>query len=143
MDGGQFDLTDLTFKDLDTIANSFTKVFSGFFHAREKYPEIVKINDVLEAGNDFEYDNNSDNNSDNNMDNSSVDINNNSNVQYDDGKNLVEQKSLSKQGRKIVENKYKITKEYISFLWIIEKQWFVNGLLHNMYNARINPHVRG
>lgn len=99
LDDGQFDLTDLTFKDLDTIANSFTKVFSGFFHAREKYPEIVKINDVLEAGNDFEYDNNSDNNSDNNMDNSSVDINNNSNSNNNDGsgKNLVEQKSLSKQ----------------------------------------------
>ncbi|HOJ09009.1 MAG TPA: HDIG domain-containing protein [Clostridiales bacterium] len=42
LDDGQLDLCDLTLKDLDTIANSFMRVFSGFFHARQKYPEIIK-----------------------------------------------------------------------------------------------------
>lgn len=59
LDDGQMDLTGLTFKDLDIIASSFTKVFSGFFHAREKYPEIVRTNneliDSLDVNKDNEY----------------------------------------------------------------------------------------
>ncbi|HHV97779.1 MAG TPA: HDIG domain-containing protein [Clostridiaceae bacterium] len=57
LDDGQFDLTDLTLKDLDIIANSFAKVFSGFFHAREKYPEIAKDSDGLKDYGDFLYNN--------------------------------------------------------------------------------------
>jgi len=63
LDDGQFDLTDLTLKDLDTIANSFVKVFSGFFHAREKYPEIAKVSDGLKDYSNFLYDNNENKNS--------------------------------------------------------------------------------
>ena len=83
LDDGQFDLTDLTFKDLDIIANSFTKVFSGFFHAREKYPEIARANDELSDNNDFINDNNGDNYFES--------LDNNSN---DSDENLDEQKSL-------------------------------------------------
>jgi len=50
---GQLDLTDLTLKDLDTIASSFTRVFSGFFHAREKYPEIAKVSNEIKASNEI------------------------------------------------------------------------------------------
>lgn len=40
LDDGQLDLCDLTLKDMDIIAKSFLRVFSGFFHERQKYPEI-------------------------------------------------------------------------------------------------------
>jgi len=40
LDDGQLDLCSLTLKDLDIIAKSFMRVFSGFFHEREEYPEI-------------------------------------------------------------------------------------------------------
>jgi len=40
LDDGQLDECDLTLKDLDDIAKSFLKVFSGFFHERQEYPEI-------------------------------------------------------------------------------------------------------
>lgn len=40
LDDGQLDLCDLTLKDLDIIARAFLRVFGGFFHEREKYPEI-------------------------------------------------------------------------------------------------------
>ena len=39
LNDGQLDECDLTFKELDTIAQSFIKVLSGFFHARIEYPE--------------------------------------------------------------------------------------------------------
>lgn len=46
---GQLNLTDVTFRDLDTITSAFLAVFSGFFHAREKYPELnIRKFDVLE-----------------------------------------------------------------------------------------------
>ncbi|MGI6778672.1 MAG: HD family phosphohydrolase [Acetivibrionales bacterium] len=45
LDDGQLDLCDLTLKDLDDIAKSFMKVFSGYFHQREQYPN-VKIKSV-------------------------------------------------------------------------------------------------
>ena len=40
LDDGQLDLCDLTLKDLDIIAKSFMRVFSGYFHEREEYPDI-------------------------------------------------------------------------------------------------------
>jgi len=40
LDDGQLDECDLTLKDLDIIAKSFMKVFSGFFHERQEYPQI-------------------------------------------------------------------------------------------------------
>lgn len=39
---GQFDESDLTFKDLDLIANSFVKILTGIFHTRIEYPDIAK-----------------------------------------------------------------------------------------------------
>lgn len=43
----QFDLCDITLKDLDLIKNSFLKVFTGYFHEREEYPESKeKTNEV-------------------------------------------------------------------------------------------------
>jgi putative nucleotidyltransferase with HDIG domain len=47
LDDGQLDLCNLTLKDLDDIAKSFMKVFSGFFHEREEYPEI-SVKSLLE-----------------------------------------------------------------------------------------------
>ncbi|MDF2987505.1 MAG: putative domain HDIG-containing protein [Eubacterium sp.] len=40
LDDGQLDNCQLTLNDLDKVANSFIKVLSGYFHAREQYPEI-------------------------------------------------------------------------------------------------------
>lgn len=40
LEDGQLDLCDLTLKDLDMIARAFLRVFGGFFHEREKYPEV-------------------------------------------------------------------------------------------------------
>lgn len=37
---GQLDECDLTFKDLDAIANSFVRVLSGIFHNRIEYPDM-------------------------------------------------------------------------------------------------------
>ncbi len=41
LNDGQLDECDLTFKDLDTIATAFVRVFSGVFHSRIEYPDIV------------------------------------------------------------------------------------------------------
>ncbi len=38
---GQLDRSDLTLKELDTIANTFTKVLAGIFHSRIEYPDKV------------------------------------------------------------------------------------------------------
>ncbi|PYG88556.1 hypothetical protein LY28_01407 [Ruminiclostridium sufflavum DSM 19573] len=43
LDDGQLNRCPLTLADLDTIANSFMKVLSGYFHAREQYPEIREL----------------------------------------------------------------------------------------------------
>lgn len=43
LDDGQLNRCQLTLADLDTIANSFMKVLSGYFHAREQYPEIKDL----------------------------------------------------------------------------------------------------
>ncbi len=57
LDDGQLDCCELTLRDLDIIAQSFMKVFSGLFHEREEYPnikesmsdvEVIKIVDPLE-----------------------------------------------------------------------------------------------
>ncbi|NSW91800.1 MAG: HDIG domain-containing protein [Firmicutes bacterium] len=48
LEDGQLDLSELTLKDLDIIANSFMRVFSGFFHAREQYPDIKIKSKALE-----------------------------------------------------------------------------------------------
>lgn len=41
LDDGQLETSDLTFKDLDTIARSFEKVLEGIYHKRIEYPEII------------------------------------------------------------------------------------------------------
>ncbi|MDD2401205.1 MAG: HDIG domain-containing protein [Clostridia bacterium] len=38
---GQLNESDLTFKDLELIANAFTRILSGIFHTRIEYPENV------------------------------------------------------------------------------------------------------
>lgn len=43
LDDGQLDMCELTLKDLDIIARSFMRVYSGYFHEREEYP-ATKIN---------------------------------------------------------------------------------------------------
>lgn len=48
LDDGQLDLCDLTLRDLDTIAKSFMRVFGGYFHKREEYPEIKKQMDLVD-----------------------------------------------------------------------------------------------
>lgn len=40
LDDGQLDLCELTLKDMDNIARAFLRVFGGFFHEREEYPEV-------------------------------------------------------------------------------------------------------
>ncbi|HHY83030.1 MAG TPA: HDIG domain-containing protein [Clostridiales bacterium] len=40
MDDGQFDECDLTIRDMNIIASSFTSVISGIFHERVKYPSV-------------------------------------------------------------------------------------------------------
>ncbi len=39
---GQFDESQVTLRDLDTIAKTFTRVLTGVFHQRVEYPEIDK-----------------------------------------------------------------------------------------------------
>lgn len=56
LDDGQLNKCQLTLADLDTIANSFIKVLSGYFHARQKYPEIkelVKKDSLLEEKEEY------------------------------------------------------------------------------------------
>ncbi len=43
LDDGQLNKCQLTLADLDTIANSFIKVLSGYFHAREQYPDVKNL----------------------------------------------------------------------------------------------------
>ncbi len=37
---GQLDRSDLTFKDIDTIRDSFTRILAGHFHSRIEYPKL-------------------------------------------------------------------------------------------------------
>jgi len=41
LNDGQLELCDLTFKDLDVIANHFYKVLEGVYHKRIEYPETI------------------------------------------------------------------------------------------------------
>lgn len=41
LDDGQLEESDLTFRELNIIAQSFVRVLSGFFHSRIEYPENV------------------------------------------------------------------------------------------------------
>jgi len=63
LDDGQLDQCNLTFRDLDNIAKAFMKVFGGYFHAREEYPEInkrvVKSNEEKESVTDKQENNGS------------------------------------------------------------------------------------
>lgn len=63
LNDGQLDHCELTLKDLDSIAKSFMKVFGGFFHNREEYPNIkkevqkderIQNNEINEIGESFE-----------------------------------------------------------------------------------------
>lgn len=63
LDDGQLDQCNLTFKDLDNIAKAFMKVFGGYFHAREEYPEFKKKDSRL--GNEDELRINDQNSNDN------------------------------------------------------------------------------
>lgn len=47
LDDGQLDLCELTLRDLDMVARAFLRVFGGFFHAREEYPEIKIKNSAM------------------------------------------------------------------------------------------------
>jgi putative nucleotidyltransferase with HDIG domain len=40
LDDGQLDLCELTLRDLDLIAKAFMRVFGGYFHERQEYPEL-------------------------------------------------------------------------------------------------------
>ncbi|MEA4926354.1 MAG: HDIG domain-containing protein [Syntrophomonadaceae bacterium] len=42
LNDGQLDESNLTFKDLDVIANTFSKVLEGVYHKRIEYPDIVQ-----------------------------------------------------------------------------------------------------
>ena len=37
---GQLARSDLTFKDIDTIRDSFTRILAGHFHSRIEYPKL-------------------------------------------------------------------------------------------------------
>jgi membrane-associated HD superfamily phosphohydrolase len=41
LDDRQLEECDLTFKDLDIIANSFCKLLEGVYHKRIEYPETI------------------------------------------------------------------------------------------------------
>ena len=41
LEDGQLEECDLTFKELDIIAQSFVRVLSGIFHSRIEYPDHV------------------------------------------------------------------------------------------------------
>lgn len=46
LNSGELDESDLTFQDLDKIANSFVKVILGMFHSRVEYPEQITKEEV-------------------------------------------------------------------------------------------------
>lgn len=48
LDDGQLDLCDLTLRDMDMIARAFMRVFGGYFHERQEYPEM-KLKQLREA----------------------------------------------------------------------------------------------
>ncbi len=48
LNDGQLDESDLTFRDLDRIADAFVRVLIGIFHARVEYPENITREDIEE-----------------------------------------------------------------------------------------------
>lgn len=48
LEDGQLDESDLTFKDLDLIANAFMHILHGIFHSRIEYPE--KVLEAMKGG---------------------------------------------------------------------------------------------
>ncbi len=54
LDDGQLDLCELTLKDLDMIAKAFMRVFGGYFHERQEYPEVKakKLSEELNSNMD-------------------------------------------------------------------------------------------
>lgn len=46
LNSGELDESDLTFHDMDRIANAFTKVIMGMFHARVEYPEQITKEEI-------------------------------------------------------------------------------------------------
>jgi membrane-associated HD superfamily phosphohydrolase len=46
LNSGELDQSDLTFQDLDKVANAFVKVIIGMFHARVEYPEEITKEDI-------------------------------------------------------------------------------------------------
>lgn len=53
LDDGQLDQCELTLKDLDMMAKAFTRVFGGYFHERQEYPEL-KIKQLNQADESIE-----------------------------------------------------------------------------------------
>ena len=43
LEDGQLDQCKITLKDLDEVARAFMRVLSGYFHARDEYPDIKKL----------------------------------------------------------------------------------------------------
>lgn len=39
---GQLDRSDLTFRDLETIRNTFVRILAGHFHSRIEYPKLAR-----------------------------------------------------------------------------------------------------
>ncbi len=46
LNSGELDESDLTFQDMDRIANAFTKVIMGMFHSRVEYPEQITKEEI-------------------------------------------------------------------------------------------------
>lgn len=46
LNSGELDESDLTFQDMDKIANAFVKVIMGMFHSRVEYPEQITKEEI-------------------------------------------------------------------------------------------------
>ncbi len=46
LNSGELDESDLTFQDMDKIANAFVKVIVSMFHARVEYPEQITKEEI-------------------------------------------------------------------------------------------------
>ncbi len=57
LDDGQLELSDLTFRDLHTISNSFCTVLEGIYHKRIEYPELFvkELEKRREDSGDYDY----------------------------------------------------------------------------------------
>ncbi|HKM18172.1 MAG TPA: HDIG domain-containing protein, partial [Limnochordia bacterium] len=52
LDDGQLDESNLTFQDLNKIADAFSKVLVGIFHGRIEYPETITREDIVGVKNE-------------------------------------------------------------------------------------------